>query len=614
MKKFLLIFALAAAVFSGLPLAWGEEAPEAEPVKPPEEAAAGPGDAKPSVPASRKRVLDISIRGTISEKQAMSAFFFQPGEQADLLGLYRLFQRARRDDSIQSVLLRLGPVDAGWGKCEELRAILADFRGSGKKVTVWLPLATNREYFIASAADEILMPPAGLLLTLGLRAEVTFFKGLLDKVGVEAEIVHIGEYKAAGEPYTRNEMSPQFRETLEAMLDDVMASYVEGVSQSRGMTPEQFRQALDQGPYHAAEAQKQKLIDRILYLDEYITQVRETDKMEFVSQSLYEGAGANRPDFSSPFGLLNFLTQMLSPPSLIKSGNPKLALIYAVGPILMEESPGPFGGEEIVTANPLIKAFKEAREDTTVKAVVFRVDSPGGDVITSDLIWRAVDQTNQVKPVIISMSDVAASGGYYIAMPARAIVAYPTTITGSIGVLGGKFNLQKLFGLIGVNVDVVERGAGSGLFSMQHRLTEEETARMQRLLRQTYDLFLEKAAKGRNRKVDELAKAAEGRAWTARRALQLGLVDELGGLAAAIRLAKQHAGLKPDDLLEPLILPRPKTLFELLGGSLEDARSPWRPATPIQFPLPHLNTDLRLAFLLSERYVLLHMPWRFTIR
>ena len=562
-----------------------------------------------------KKVIDVSLKGMVVEHLTGPTIFIQK-QPKDILSLFQLFYRAKEDQAVDSILLRLGPLAVGWGKCQELRAMIEEFRLSGKKVRVWLPFATNKEFYVASAADEILMPPAGLLLIKGLRAEVTFMKGLLEKIGVEAEIVHVGTHKGAGEPYMRTEMSPALRESVEAIIDDTFEAYVQGVSKGRGLKSEQFRATLSRGPFRAKSAKEEKLIDQVVYLEDYLKELKAKGKVKLVKECRYSGDGSGRPDFGSLPGLLDFLSQISTPPSMLKSPHPKIAFIYAVGPIMADAGGGIFpGGGNVVTAPPLVKAFKEAREDKTVKTIVFRVDSPGGDVITSDLIWKAVEDTNKVKPVIVSMSDVAASGGYYISMPARAIVAHRTTITGSIGVLAGKFNLKKLYELIGINVEVVERGPFSGLFSTEHKLTEEERDRLYQLMKQTYDLFLEKAAAGRNKKVEELAKAAEGRAWTARRAVELGLVDELGGIRTAVNLAKKHAGLKVEEKLELLVLPRPKSLFDLFGSGLFDESRLVNPLLrlPLRLQASQLR-ELNMIQLLAERLTLFYLPWTIQIK
>ena len=595
-----------------------EKAPELPPSQPPEKPVVSEAPKKdPRTSPKARTVIAVTLKGVLAEHVTMPPLFMGQGKQTDLLSVFKTFHRAKEDPSVQGVLLRLGPLAVGWGKCQELRALMQEFRAAGKKIWVWLPLGMNRDYYVASAADEIVMPPVGVLLTMGLRAEVMYLKGTFDKIGVEAEIVHVGAYKSAGEPYTRTDMSPEFRETMESLLDEMMAAYVDGVSETRKLKGEEFKRLLAAGPWHAAKAKKSKLIDRVEYYEDLVEEIRKKNKVRIVSQSKYIGFGADRPDLSSLPGLLNFLGQLTAPPEGLGSASSKLALIYAVGPILSDGVPGGFpgGNRNIITAAPLVKAFKRARRDKTVKAVVFRVNSPGGDVITSDLIWKAVEETNRVKPVIVSMSDVAASGGYYISAPARAIVAYRTTLTGSIGVVGGKFNLKNLYGLIGANVEVVERGQGSGLFSPFHKLTDAERERMYLFLKESYDLFVQKAADGRKQKFEELEKSAQGRVWTGKQAKARGLIDETGGLRTALNLAKKHAGLKPEDKLELLILPRPKTLFDMLGGGMEDTRASAISARLLPSPVNlSFAPEIHLGLTLAQRHVLVYMPWRIEIK
>ena len=579
-----------------------EQAPDLPPDQPPEKI----GPEKPA--NGMGKIIDVTIKGVVKERMNMPPMFGSDDSTTDLFELFRLFQRVKQDDSVKGVLVRLSPVGAGWGKCQEIRDLIKGVRQAGKKVWVWLPLGTNKEYFLASAADEIIMPPAGFLLTMGLRAEITFMKGLFDKIGVEAEIIHVGDYKAAGEPYTRNEMSPEFREAMEQLIDDILDAYVDGVCSATKLKPAQFRKLLDGGPYHADTAKKAGLVDRVSYLDDFLAGIKKKNKVKVVSRKKYMGDSFERPDFSTIGGMMRFMTQISQPPGMSSSPHPKLGLVYAVGPIVSSAAGGLFGGDEVITAEPVAKALKRLRADKTVKAVVLRVDSPGGDVVTSDLIWREVQKTDKVKPVIVSMSDVAASGGYYISMPARAIVAHRASITGSIGVVGGKFNLTKLYELVGANVEVIERGKGSGLFSAHHKLTDEERARMYALLRQTYDLFIGKVSKGRKKPVGDVDKVAQGRVWTGIRAQKLGLIDEVGGLMNALNLAKKHAGFKPENKLELKVYPRKKTIFDMFGAKFEDARTPSLSKLLPARMAPSLMQTLKIAFELAERQFLIHMP------
>ncbi|MDA0838634.1 MAG: signal peptide peptidase SppA [Planctomycetota bacterium] len=596
------------AVFIGFSLN-AEQAPDLPPDQPPEKI----GPENPTAGDTGK-IIDVTIKGVISERINMPSMFGNNESATDLYELFTLFQRVKQDESVKGILLRISPVGAGWAKCQEIREMIKEVRKAGKKVWVWLPLGTNKEYFLASAADEIIMPPAGFLLTMGLRAEVTFMKGLFDKIGVEAEIIHVGDYKAAGEPFTRNEMSPESREAMEQLIDDILNSYVDGVCSDTELKPAQFRKLLDGGPYHADTAKKAGLIQTVAYLDDFLTDLEKKDKMKVVSKSDYMGDAFERPDFSTIGGMMRFMTQISQPPGTSSSPHPKLGIVYAVGPIVSSAAGGMFGGDEVITAEPVARALEKLRDDKTVKAVVLRVDSPGGDVVTSDLIWREVQKTDKVKPVIVSMSDVAASGGYYISMPARAIVAHSASITGSIGVIGGKFNLTKLYELVGAHVDVIERGEGSGLFSAHHKLSEEERARMYALLKQTYDLFLSKVSEGRNKPVADVDKVAQGRVWTGMRARKLGLIDETGGLMHALNLAKKHAGIKQETKLELMVYPRKKTIFDMFGAKFEETRAPSLSSLLPARLAPSIMQTVKIAFELAERQFLIHMPYAIDVK
>jgi len=564
-----------------LPTAAAVGAAEAEKPKP---AAAEKSAEKQPAPGAAKPVKDkAEPKAAPKPKQATVARMTlggdypegpsAPGLFAEILpSLRRTIGRidaAAKDDDVDALWLRIEPLSMGRAKIHELRAAIARFRKSGKPVYAELASGDGLQYLLAVACDEIVMPPGGMLLVPGVRAEVTFYKGLLEKLGIEFDMLQMGKYKGAAEPFTRTEMSPPLRESIEAVVDESYESLVAAIAEGRGMKDYQVKTLIDQGLFPAAAARAAGLIDRVVYPDQFEEQLRKqlgADELDLVTDY---GKKKIDTDFSGLAGLTKLMQLFTgAKPEKAARAEKKIAVVYAVGPIMLGQSASDLFGGSYVGSATMVKALRQAADDEDVVAIVLRIDSPGGSATASDLIWRETVRIE--KPIIASMSDVAASGGYYIAMGADRIVATPGTVTGSIGVVGGKIVLGGLYDKIGLSTEVISRGAVSGAFSSEAPFTPEERAAMQRLLRDIYRQFVGKAAQGRNMSPKELEKLAQGRVWTGRAALKNGLVDELGTLEDAIAAAKKAAGVKPDEEVDLLILPKPKTLFEQLFGSDED--------------------------------------------
>ncbi len=337
-------------------------------------------------------------------------------------------------------------------------------------------------YLVASACDEIMMPESGMLIIPGVRAEIMFFKGLLDKIGVEFEDLKMGKYKGALEPLTRREMSPPLRESLEALIDDTYNDLSETIAADRGMNDLVMKSLMDHGLFKAEAAKKAGLIDQVTYADQFEDSLRKKLKakdLDIVTN--YKSKGL-KPDFSGISGLMKFV-EIITGGGVkveISSQKQKIAVVYAVGPIMEGKSSSELFGERTLGSTSLIAALRKAADDPKVLAIVLRIDSPGGSATASDLIWR--ETVRMEKPLIASMGNVAGSGGYYIAMGAKKIYAEPCTLTGSIGVLGGKVVLKGLYDKLGLNTEVISRGANSGSFStIQHFTPEERRAWMEML-------------------------------------------------------------------------------------------------------------------------------------
>ncbi len=441
-------------------------------------------------------------------------------------------RRAASDDDVRGLVLHIEDLDWGWAKAYEVRDALQEFRSSGKPVYASFESGGELEYLIASAADMIVMPPAGVLQLDGLSASSMFLRGALDKLDVRPNFVQSGPYKSAVEQYTRTGMSPAAREAVDAMLDVAYGMLVDSLASARGYSSADVMRILDAGPYVAEDARSAGLVDSLIY-------DAEVDSF----------ALAEFPDNVATADFADYISHHGTP----RTGQ-RIALITASGTILPGKSRSVPGEENIMGSETMIDALREARTRASIKAVVLRIDSPGGSVQASDDIWREVKRLADEKPVIVSMSDLAASGGYYIAAPAHRIVAQPSTLTGSIGVFGGKLNIGGLFNKAGVNIETVTRGAHAGMMSPYRDFTAEELQRYQQQVDAWYRLFVGRVVEGRGMSFAEVDSVGQGRVWTGLDAWERGLVDSLGGLETALAIARESAGLEPGGPIE--VLPR----------------------------------------------------------
>lgn len=522
-------------------------------------------DAPPKPPV----VAEITLKGNIPEDPAPVGFEGSPISD-NLQGLIERLNKAKGDKEVKAVVLKVKTLTIGWARAHELREAIKAFRTSGKKVYAYLEEVDNKDYYVAGAADEIVVPEGGWLLIKGMAAEVTFFKSLFDKLGVKADWMQVGKFKSYGEPFTRTTMSPAFRQEMTELLNDTYSLMAEGIAARKGIDVAAAKALIDGGPYTPAEAKAKGLVDRVAYLDELETEIAKGLGVKAVKVDPTYGKAKQETDFSGLAGFMKMM-QAFSGESAKKpeSNAPKVALIYASGAINVGKSSGSsLLGESTMGSDTVIRHLKEAEKDKTVKAIVLRVDSPGGSALASDLIWREV--TRIEKPIVASMGDVAASGGYYISMGADKVYAEPGTITGSIGVTGGKFVLGGLMDKLGVTTETIAVGKNGTLFSMTTPFTEAEKAALQRLMDETYKQFVTKAAAGRKSTFEKIEPHAGGRVYTGRQAKALGLVDDLGTLADAIASAKALGGIAADAKSELLILPKPQGLLESLLGPLED--------------------------------------------
>jgi protease-4 len=542
-------------------------------------------------------VAHIRLAGSLEEAPTPADPLFGGALENFKAKLDRL-RKARKDSAVKGIFLQIDEPGMGWGKLDELTKAIAECRKAGKKVFAYLESGAPSDYYLALACDEICLPEAGWLLVAGVRAEMTFYKGLLDKIGVEADFLQMGDYKAAAEPFTRMKMSEANRRQMEALIDDIYEhGIVERIVKGRPKqkwTAEQVKKILDRGPFAARKARELGLIDHVDYGHNFEQTFKEVLKAEQVSVVRnYGKAKAEEIDLSNPFALLKLLSPVKSVPNL----KPKVAVIYATGPIVTGKGGASLLGGDSCGSTTMVEAIRQAENDKSVKAIVLRVDSPGGSALASDLIWNELKRCK--KPVYASMSDVAASGGYYISMAAKKIYAEPGTLTGSIGVIGGKMALRGLYDKVGITTDTIVRGANAGILSTTEPFSKTQREAMTALMQDVYDQFLDKALEGRkNAGVkmtrEELVKLAGGRVWTGRQALANKLIDELGTLDDAVAAAWKAAGQPADKEPELLILPKSKGILDaLLESAGADARALPAPSAALLKELPELSRKIQ---------------------
>jgi len=513
-------------------------------------------------------IAQITLAGSISDGVG------QGGLLADVSPhLHRLVERldkAATDTRVKGVVLSIESPAIGRGRAEELRAAIGRIRKAGKPVAAHLIGADPVHYIVASACDTVAMPPAATLEITGVRTEVTFYKAMLDKLGVDAEILQVGEFKGAGEPLTRTSMSPQLRAQYEQFVSDLYEQLVERIAADRKLPAGEVRTLIDTGVFTPETAVKAKLIDAVAYEDEVISGLTGRLKLDEpkIARDYAEQKIDN--DFSGIGGLVKLVELLSGQKQAAATGKDKqIAIVYLTGEIKEGKGRDDLLGGGSAGSDSVIKAIRDAAKDDKVAAIVLRIDSPGGSALASDLIWREAERTT--KPVVASLSDIAASGGYYVAVAADKIVAAPGTLTGSIGVVGGKIAVGKALEKVGVHTDVVAKGRNAGWLSMQTPFTDNEREVFLATMKDVYRLFTSKVAAGRKLDMEKLATLAEGRVFTGRMAKELGLVDRLGTLEDAIDEAKKLAGIGADEAIERVLLPEPRGLFDDLFGMAGDA-------------------------------------------
>src|SRR6202046_1626456 len=497
---------------------------------------------KPGVRVASNSVLVIDATGQIEEQRAPDFFSAFTGTSPVLHDYLDALDNAGTDSRITGLVVRIAPLQTGWAKIEEIRNHLLAFRASKKPSICYLGYdgIQNQEYYLTSACQQVWLVPTTPVSIRGMMAEATFIRGTLDKLKIVPEYYHIAEFKTAGNMFTEKKFTPAHKEEVESLLHSVYEQYLGETSKARGMNRDQFEAILNRGPLSTSDALESKIVDRLGYWDQ-------------VQNYFKKSAG----DWN-PVSLNSYRTSMTQPNFALD----KIAVVYASGLIVSGDSGTTPGGGFIMGGDSVAADIRRARKDSSIKAIILRVDSGGGSVVGSEVIRREVELAHNVKPVVVSMSDVAASGGYWIASPADKIVADRDTITGSIGVIIGKLNVSGLFNLLGVSTDYVATSDNATLFSAQQNFTPAQREYIEKSLHETYDEFTKGVAAGRKMPVDAVDKIGKGRVWSGSQAKDLGLVDELGGVDRAIEVAKQLAHIPASNSVRIVRLPEEKTFFQ----------------------------------------------------
>ncbi len=495
-------------------------------------------------------VLYINLSGSVAERIPEDPFAEAFGEEnrgIELLATLNALEYAKTDPNIKGIYMEHGYLSGGYGSIEEIRDAIEDFKSSGKFVYSYAEFLSEANYYVASVSDEIYFNPQGIMELNGLSANITFFKGLFDKLEIEPQIFRVGTYKSAVEPFIRKDMSDANREQVGSFINSIYDHYLQKVSASRGIDYDKLKVISDSMLVrNADDAFKYKLVTKIAYSDEIKALIRE-------QLELKEDGKINSVSLKNYIKVANAVDNY--------SSN-KIAVIIAEGEIVSGK-----GDVDNVGSDKFARAIKKARENDKVKAVVIRVNSPGGGIVASDVIWHEILLTKQKKPVIASMSSVAASGGYYLSMPCDTIVAQPNTITGSIGIFGMMFNMSGfLENKLGITSDVVNTGEFSDIYTVSRPLNDYEKSIIQGRVEEGYESFTGKAAEGRKMDIEALKKVASGRVWTGSQAKEIGLVDVLGSYDDAIKIAATKAGIEDDYMT--ILYPELKSEFEEIMSKL----------------------------------------------
>ncbi len=589
----------------------------------------------PPTALAAKKVLRVRLNGPVleapDENAQLLGLLFSGSETRTLYDLVRTLEKAAADDEIAGIALIIEQPRMGFAQIEEVTRALRSFREAGKKIYCYMDYAGNGSYALACAADHITLAQYSQLGIIGLHAEASFYKGLLGKIGVQADMVHCGAYKSALEPFTRTEPSPEAAENINWLLDGIYERWIEMLAEGRELSVEQVKALVDRAPLQADESLESKLVDAVGSFSDFRKLIhKEFGKDVEVVKKLGDEGGLDL-DLENPFAIFQMFSEMLD--KRREPAKPGIALIYIDGMIVVgKNNSGPFGGG-MAGSTTIRAAFEQAHQDENVKAIVVRVNSPGGSALASDIMWKAATRCAGEKPLIVSMGNVAGSGGYYVSIPGDMIFAEATTLTASIGVVGGKFVWSGLMeDKLGITTTEFNRGRHAGLMSMNRAWSEHERDWIMTYMTSVYEQFKGRIMSSRgDRIVGNLEDMAGGRVFTGRQALELGLIDRLGGLSDAIKYATEKVGL---DEYEVHVLPKQRDFTDILALLMnEETEDEWEisltprasadPLLQAAFPLledlaPHrlrsIARALRSLTTLSHEHVGCFMPFDLTIR
>jgi protease-4 len=511
-------------------------------------------------------VLLLDVQGEYVEASEPPLLARLLGEaRTPLLRLYSDLRKAERDDRLHAVVLRIRPVEMGWAKAQEVRDAILRMREAGRRTVAFVevePFSANLEYYMASAAERVYVAPGTRIPFAGLAAEYLFLGGLWDKVGVDLEVERVGPHKTAADFLAGREMSEAHREMANWLLDSIDAQFVGDIAASRGMDEAALREVIDAAPAAPEDLIQAGLVDRVGFLSDVL-----------------EELGDDRPLIESEDWA------RVDPASVGFEPLARVALVYGSGNVVHGEAERTRSGVPVLASTTVSQAIEGAAEDEDIDAILFRIDSPGGSALASDVVWHATQQARREKPLVVSFSDVAASGGYYVACGADGIVAQPGTITGSIGVLMVRPVIRRMYEKLGIGVETLLRGEHADLFTTSRTLDDDDRKWLGAEVERTYQLFLDRVVAGRQMERARLDGIARGRVWTGAQARERGLVDDLGGLHAAVGRLREALELAPDADVELVVFPPPKRLAEelrdMLQGAVAQAAQP-----PLPLPRP----------------------------
>lgn len=493
--------------------------------------------------------LILRLNGELPERSPVEIPIGAFGQHAPITmeEVWGALRKAAADKRIKAVVVEPQGLEIGWARMQELHADLEQFRKSGKPLYAYLKTPGAREYYVATAASKIYMGPEDMLNLKGVRFELMYFKHTLDKLGVTVDVEHAGKYKDFGDMFTRADMSPETREVLTSVIDRVYGDLVKTIGVSRRKTSADVTEAIDNGPLLSQDVASRGLVDGLCYEDQMFGKLKQEIKGDVHKVGEHDYARGSNADA----GVVT---------------KERVGFVVAEGDIVRGD-PESSDNADGIESESFTKLLAKVGGASDLKGVIVRIDSPGGEVFASDAIWRAMNELARKKPVVISMSDAAASGGYYIAMNGAPIVAYPETLTGSIGVVFGKPNLHGLYDKLGIDKAVLSRGRFAEIDSDYKPLDDAEKAKLRDGIDANYQAFLKKVADSRKRPVDQIEPVAQGRVWLGEQARENGLVDELGGIDKAIELVKKKASIPSADLVELVPYPARRSLFDLLFSS-----------------------------------------------